>query len=786
MASPFRTFRKNQKVWMAGVTIMAIIAFVFLGSSSMQNIGRGGRESAAIQTKYGSLTQSQINSQREQRRVLLEFVSGLEQLLSSNDQAYKVTDAVKNILGDDSEDTAIERWLYARTAESMGIVIDDKAVNDLLGQMTMGVPDPQGKIEQVLHFVHGGIPQPYLFTVMRDQLLAIRLMQLGHQYDSWAGNTATPGEKWDYFKRFHQKATVEVAVLLPSNYAKDIKDPTADDLKKFFEKYKDVEPSPDSPQPGFRVPRKVSIEYMEVEPSSYENLVTADEIKTEYDKDPKAYAREKEDFEKQEKEEREAREKEDKAAKASSKPAPESKPATEPQDQMLPTKPEVKPETNSPAKPAATSPVKSSEPVKPAPAPSKPSGTSVATPASPFRLVSYVDDKVGEKSAPAATAEKKNATAPAPKSTTDQGAVTSEPPADTKATAGPNKNDTASKKDERKPIKTAEERLNERIRKDLGDKKFREAVTKVRAVLDRYREQWTQAGDEKPKPPDFAALAKKYHMTAHRTGLVSQNQLKDTEFGKSGQFSMGASGQIPVYYGAFGPTTLFKVDISQGTSPDLSKRIAYFFWKNDDQPGGVPKWEDKGVEDKVRTDWKLMQAGKPAMDAAEDLKKKASAKDKADASLKKLVTDKKIDVATPPPFTWMTSGMLTGRMPAISEVGDLEKVGEDFMKTVFDMSPGQVAVATNRSKSEVYVIRMISLTPFKDLWEQFTSEDTSQEYSYYLSQIVRSEVDPAWRKMVRANADFKDLRQKDDKKSPGRGSTPIQEAPEGAPTPEEM
>ncbi len=30
MASPFSVFRKNQKYWMAGLVVMAMIAFVFL------------------------------------------------------------------------------------------------------------------------------------------------------------------------------------------------------------------------------------------------------------------------------------------------------------------------------------------------------------------------------------------------------------------------------------------------------------------------------------------------------------------------------------------------------------------------------------------------------------------------------------------------------------------------------------------------------------------------------------------------------------------------------------
>ena len=849
MASPFRTFRKNQKVWMAVITIMAIVAFVFL-SGPMLSLNRiGTREPAVVQTKFGSLTQPQIISLRDQRKLLHEFVDVLRDRLGGNQQtggyqqAANISNAVSNILGDDTADMAIERWVYARTAESMGVVIDDKAVNDLLSQMTIGVSEPHNLIEDSLRRVPGGINQPQLFMIMREQLLAIRLMQLGHQYDDWAGNTATPGEHWDYFKRFHQRASVEVAVLRPSNYVNDssVKEPKPEELKQFFDKYKEVEPSPDSPQPGFRLPRKVAIEYLEADPENYESQITDAEITKAYEKDPKNYARAKEDYEKQEKEERDAREKEDKAAaKAGTKTPPENKPATEPKEQTPQLMPEVQPATGPAAKPenkndaipaaksTASSPTKpdvkqeampaagkTPEPIKAAPGTAKPSGSSLVRPASPFRLVAYVDDKATDKAT--------DKTPPAaPKSSADQKAVDSKQPpsestssaksdakpdstkndsakkdsekkaveakpADTKSSdTEVDKKDTAAKKEERKPIKTAEERLRDDIRKDLADKKYRESIAKVRKTLDAYRSEWVGAGDEKPKPPDFAVLAKKYNMTAHRTGLVSMRQLFDTEFGKSQVYSEEARGAVPAVGEIFGPPTLYKVGVSFANAPLPSKRLVYFFWKTDDQPGGVPKWDDKGVQSKVREEWKLVQAREPAMKAAEKLMKAASAKENAGKSLKSLVEAKsQIEVVQPPRFTWITSGMLTGQSPALSEVGDLQKPGEDFMKAVFGLSPGQVSVATNRSKSEVYVIRMISLTPFQSLWDQYTSEDTSpettQEYLGVMRYGIRREVDPAWRAKVLKDADYKKVEKKpgDDKPAPQS------DAPEGPPPPEE-
>jgi hypothetical protein len=108
------------------------------------------------------------------------------------------------------------------------------------------------------------------------------------------------------------------------------------------------------------------------------------------------------------------------------------------------------------------------------------------------------------------------------------------------------------------------------------------------------------------------------------------------------------------------------------------------------------------------------------------------------------------------------------------------------MKAVFNLSPGQVTVASNRAQSEYYVVRMISLTSFKRLWELFTSEDTTQEYLYVMHAAIRRDVDPAWHKKIMTDADYKDLRKKDEKKSSKGQSAPQPYSPEGPPPPEEM
>ena len=257
---------------------------------------------------------------------------------------------------------------------------------------------------------------------------------------------------------------------------------------------------------------------------------------------------------------------------------------------------------------------------------------------------------------------------------------------ETKPAADAGKSTAGTKVETPKPAKTAEQKLRDVVRRDLAGKAFRENATKIETTLENYRNEYThyleeQAANPKavmPTPPDFAALAKEYEMTAGRTtGLVSKRVLKESDFGKSVQVNMETRQLMEVADQIFGPTTLYKVDRS-------FKDVEYIFWKTDDQPERVPKWEDEGTRKEVLRAWKLVEGRKLAQAAAEKLKTVASGK--PGTSLTELVAVKK-QVSTPPPFTWLTS--MLSEAPKISEVGDLDRLGPKFMQAVFGLNPNQ-------------------------------------------------------------------------------------------------
>lgn len=157
-------------------------------------------------------------------------------------------------------------------------------------------------------------------------------------------------------------------------YVKDVPNPSAAELQKFFDEHKETISLPDSPESGFREPRRVDVQYLKADTAKIAAAVTDAEVKQEYEKNKENY---------------------DRMEREMAKPAAESKPAE--------TKPaETKPAETKPAEPAkpAAEPEKAKDTGKPAKegeksAPPAKSGSSLM-PRSPFRFVSYEQEKTAD------------------------------------------------------------------------------------------------------------------------------------------------------------------------------------------------------------------------------------------------------------------------------------------------------------------------------------------------------------------------------------------------------
>jgi hypothetical protein len=132
---------------------------------------------------------------------------------------------------------------------------------------------------------------------------ALREEMLAHNFlasQQFAFLTATPQQRFQDWLSVNDRIVVEAAALPVESFVDKVPEPTETELAKFFEDQREREPQPDlvgpmefpSPVPGFRLPRKIDVQYIQADYDQLlvrvENEITEEEIAKYYEenKDP--------------------------------------------------------------------------------------------------------------------------------------------------------------------------------------------------------------------------------------------------------------------------------------------------------------------------------------------------------------------------------------------------------------------------------------------------------------------------------------------------------------------
>jgi hypothetical protein len=115
-------------------------------------------------------------------------------------------------------------------------------------------------------------------------------------------------------------------------------------------------------------------------------------------------------------------------------------------------------------------------------------------------------------------------------------------------------------------------------------------------------------------------------------------------------------------------------------------------------------------------------------------------------------------VVVPGAFSWMTFGNVPlGTAPEgarISEVAGVEYAGNDFMRTVFRLSPDQIGASLNGPKTVAYVIRLINLTPSPEVLQKEFEIDDFSKYAP-VAMADQREIVRAWLEEIKTSAGLK-------------------------------
>jgi hypothetical protein len=729
MASPFKVFRKHQKVWLAGLTILAMFSFVFLGTISDLLGTRQSQNPVVVRTsKYGKLTQRDLFFMRQDRMKALAVLQMMliklfppqigSQIGQTCQQYIEIT------FGKNTEEDIVMNWLKARRAEEIGMTISNDTINEFLKAYPL---DFARYYPQLLKFVsEKGIPaqdvsamitqqnltQNQFFDIMRNELRALevgRLFVLSLQ-------GITPAERWEYFCRIRKQATVELIPVEVEQFIDQVnKNPSEEELNALFEKYKDKLPNPLSPEPGFRIPHKIEVQYFKADIAKFSDpaAITDEEFQSAYEKN-RAY------FDKLEKEStdsstpgKKGSQEKTSAEEKKETPAGDEKPLEQAKEKAKEQAKEQPADVQKPAdQPAADQEKSPKENTKKGDA-----KKSSAVDRSPFTLTAMAE-QAEKPAAEGPKAEKPAAEPPKVEKSPAEGAKTEKPAAN--PPAQPEKAEKA------KPVLS--EKTKERIRAQAAREKIQTIFLQLQQKMEENGKKWRKYEAEKinkkaalpPPSLDFEGLAKKYGLSAGQTGLISNWEAQKFDIGSS---YMGEE-LSPFTNAAFKSLNTYKPESAVDTQGN-----AYLFWKINDVPESAPSLEDKNVRQEVIHAWKLIKARELAHKHAESL---AEAAAKTGATLKGALPDIPQDqIISPTPFSMFTEGSIprgsSSAPPRLSEVKGAPLVGLDFMRVVFNMDINQIGVAMNAPQTVVYVVQLINYSPPQDvLWQIFLAEDFSK------------------------------------------------------------
>lgn len=308
--NPFTSFRKHKKVLFAALTILCMFTFVL--SSGVAGFGRDfftelprwfgmGRGSNKIVKVNGSwVRERDLIELRARRELALGTIVGanrnaaqmmmFDDMRKGQQQSKRAQDLSQLSFpymfaqaSVSKPEDLLDFIMWKGQADRLGINLNDAAVDTLFGRLT----DSQFTLNAIATGVlqnarERGLSVADLRSAIADEfrVMLAREALLGKEFDFSMFNPmgggdnlvqtptlVTPEAFWNYFKENLTALNLEVLPVAVNTFH-TTKEPTEYDLKVLYNQYKDDEPTLDRATPGFKVPKQVQLQWVDVRPSS--------------------------------------------------------------------------------------------------------------------------------------------------------------------------------------------------------------------------------------------------------------------------------------------------------------------------------------------------------------------------------------------------------------------------------------------------------------------------------------------------------------------------------------
>lgn len=323
---PLRTFQKNRKFWMASILLVCMVTFVLctglqggdFGDWLMRLIG-GNKGELLVSIDGKAYYRSDLDDVKVRRDIANEFMRKATDLAISRlqmriDEPAQVTNELERqrylmelkqiqfILADrltrpryfspegTKIDDLVEFLMWKHQADKLGIRLTTSAISDLISADVFGHRNLANFNDEFSLIVQREVQRNFyqagsfqrIVEALGDEF-RVRMAQLAlAKYRTARLNLKVKRFQMVYETRFPptpaqmnafynlKRAEAEIAVIpiRVENFLKDIPAPTVAEEEALFRKYRDKQNDPTSPEPGFKRPNEVKIQWVSADPDS--------------------------------------------------------------------------------------------------------------------------------------------------------------------------------------------------------------------------------------------------------------------------------------------------------------------------------------------------------------------------------------------------------------------------------------------------------------------------------------------------------------------------------------
>ena len=751
----------------------ATILMVFLGSAAMVIFGLGQvfdsfarsasekvYENPTVATwEGGELTRNGLmrvyQSHAESVRFLDAVVDAAE--TKAGDRIVPLADRISLIQANNQEqivEAVLARMVLAKAAENQGFVVSDRMVEEYIAAVSGDAQFSSADLDRI----NRNVNQTSLDVVKQHLGLELLAMQMGSLSTVGMNLQPNPTEAISLFGRTTaERIECEVIPIVVDDFVSKVTaTPSDSELRELYKKGKNDLPDPLGKDPGFKLDRKINVQYFVADADTFlkneMSKITDEEVQKEYDRlvaandvmvvEPVVIDN---SFAIPGLNELPSMPGGDADSNPDDAPAPPSDAPAPPSDAPAPPSDDA-PTTSKPAmesKPATEMTPSVEVPATPAvpsvEVPATPVIPNIEVPSAPAVVPESSSHTVRQTRAQFVSLQQPTEVAPAtiqetagqaidettqavdqpaeeavaqPTATTDQPSTTVElPQADLPPASEPQAGGIGSDIEEElerqesaperkyKPLTDVADEIRRALALPKANIKMSLAIETVEFELQDYYndlEDWksedTNDLSEKPALPDYEAIAKQYNLRLKQTGLVDRDAMKTDPFGSTPFDNTTTTSEYLFFFA--GDRKLYDTGRYGGASQLIPDY--YLFWTTENEKPRVADFSD--CKEQIVDFWKKQQALELAKEEAKSISNAVN--DNRRSKLTELYPDQALPTGQ---FSWLVPTRRQGSV--LGKPGNVEFPSDEFMQTAFSLVELEAGIAVDSRRETVYVIQ---------------------------------------------------------------------------------